>query len=719
MGLLDDFASGVGQAGMTLAGGDPGLAQLSDEQKQSVGARSLLNFGLSMLMNSGPSYTPHSFGQAFAAGMMDAQRTPERLESALTEGNIEKAKLGISAGGLGVQQALAGLKGQELQIQLAKLKAAQDMVNNMGPLLGFPSKGTGNAPGTGPATPTPPSANQQSFVTQYLPLAQTTAQATGLPVDFILGQAAHETGFGTSHAAGNNNFFGITDPKSGQLMAYASPEAGFKAYADLMQSDRYKGVPRTGDATTIGDAAAAAGYNPNVRVAGQDAPGGTYGDRVGRTAAMVRALMPSPGGSAGTKAAAATPPATPPPTPAIASDVQAMIAGMDQAKGGAGTALVAGPGAPTGNAPAAAPTPPGPGYDPATGVRQRGTPDAPAGTGTPMPGMPNVAIQDLPPAIRQAYLAQFQAAAASGDPEKIRDVLASMTKDALEYAKQERWRTLAPAEARTELGPGYDPTVTYRANQFGKVEPIGPGIAPLNPADTPEGQWNQTLNRMAETRMGKLGEQADKARDNLAQLDTVKALSDASGGANPIGQMELGGKRVVDWATALGLGTPEQISKWTAQQALNGALTKLSLDLRSGQGMGRLTNQELQYVQNSVPNPAQTPQTRNAMIAYLRDMYQRQVDYQTEVGNQLQLPGPDGKRKSIAQAEADAERALGPTIKTLPSEADLAGLPQHQGVREDAQKAGVSPAAMWMQNNVRPGTFFKKPGGGLSIYNPQ
>jgi hypothetical protein len=278
---------------------------------------------------------------------------------------------------------------------------------------------------------------------------------------------------------------------------------------------------------------------------------------------------------------------------------------------------------------------------------------------------------------------------------------------------------LAPADAKTQLGPAYDPTVAYRSNQFGKVEPIGPGIAPINPADTPEGQWQQQLNTLATARLTKLGEQADKARDNLSQLDTVKALSDASGPANPIGQMEVGGKRVVDWLSNMQLGTPQQLSQWTAQQALNGALTKLSLDLRSGQGMGRLTNQELQYVQNSVPNPAQTPQTRNAMVAYLRDMYQRQVDYQTEVGNQLQNPGADGKRKTITQAEADAEKALGPTIKQVPTDQQFATSPAYQGINEEATKRGVPASTVWMETNVRPGTFYKKPTGALSIYGAQ
>lgn len=81
----------------------------------------------------------------------------------------------------------------------------------------------------------------QNFVNQYLPYAQQVSQQTGLPVNYILGQAGEETAWGTSPAAvSGNNFFGISP--GGSLATYSSPAAGFAAYGDLINS-RYSVDP--------------------------------------------------------------------------------------------------------------------------------------------------------------------------------------------------------------------------------------------------------------------------------------------------------------------------------------------------------------------------------------------------------------------------------------------------------------------------------------------
>jgi flagellum-specific peptidoglycan hydrolase FlgJ len=67
-----------------------------------------------------------------------------------------------------------------------------------------------------------------TFVSTYLPYAQQVSAQTGLPVDFVLGQAAYETGWGTSNAASNNNFFGISP--GGNLASYSDVDSGFSAY---------------------------------------------------------------------------------------------------------------------------------------------------------------------------------------------------------------------------------------------------------------------------------------------------------------------------------------------------------------------------------------------------------------------------------------------------------------------------------------------------------
>src|SRR6185295_3421804 len=70
-----DVAGGLGQA---LGGG------LSDEvtgsERAIAGPRALLNFGLTMLANSGPSYTPRNFGQIIASGLAAAGETNQLAE---------------------------------------------------------------------------------------------------------------------------------------------------------------------------------------------------------------------------------------------------------------------------------------------------------------------------------------------------------------------------------------------------------------------------------------------------------------------------------------------------------------------------------------------------------------------------------------------------------------------------------------------------------------
>ena len=79
---------------------------------------------------------------------------------------------------------------------------------------------------------------QQQFVSTYYPDALAASQQTGISPSIILAQAAQETGWGTSSAALNqNNFFGISP--GGNLATYNSPQEGFNAYANLLNTPNY------------------------------------------------------------------------------------------------------------------------------------------------------------------------------------------------------------------------------------------------------------------------------------------------------------------------------------------------------------------------------------------------------------------------------------------------------------------------------------------------
>lgn len=134
------------------------------------------------------------------------------------------------------------------------------------------------------------------FVATYLPYAQAQSDRTGLPVDYILGQAGHETGWGTSNAARNlSNFFGIGD---NPLRSYASPAEGFGAYGDLILAPRYSNAR---------DVAASGGSAYDIAAAMRGAGYATdpdYASKVARAVAQVDAVT---GGGAANGDARGTP----------------------------------------------------------------------------------------------------------------------------------------------------------------------------------------------------------------------------------------------------------------------------------------------------------------------------------------------------------------------------------------------------------------------------
>ncbi len=128
-----------------------------------------------------------------------------------------------------------------------------------------------------------------SFVQQHRQAAERVAAESGIPATFMLGQAAHETGWGRRELVGAdgrsaNNLFGIkaggnwngpvveattTEVIDGQAMkvkarfrAYDSPEDSFRDYAKLITgSPRYAGVVRAGgDAQSFAQNLQKAGY---------------------------------------------------------------------------------------------------------------------------------------------------------------------------------------------------------------------------------------------------------------------------------------------------------------------------------------------------------------------------------------------------------------------------------------------------------------------------
>ncbi len=141
----------------------------------------------------------------------------------------------------------------------------------------------------------------QDFVQAHSAAAEKVAAETGIPAAFMLGQAAHETGWGKrsirdDQGRDSNNLFGIkaganwTGPVTvatttevidgravkvkARFRAYASPEESFRDYAKLISSSpRYAGVMQArGDAQSFAQNLQKAGYATDPQ----------YADKLGR-----------------------------------------------------------------------------------------------------------------------------------------------------------------------------------------------------------------------------------------------------------------------------------------------------------------------------------------------------------------------------------------------------------------------------------------------------
>ena len=145
------------------------------------------------------------------------------------------------------------------------------------------------APSTTPASSTPLPANQtQSFVNTVWPHAQAVSQSTGIPAQFMVAQAALETGWGKNEikrSDGSPSFNvmgikaggswsgpvaetvtteyvnGVAQKTTEKFRAYSSYEEGFKDYARLlMNNPRYAAVLEKQDAAGFARGLQQAGY---------------------------------------------------------------------------------------------------------------------------------------------------------------------------------------------------------------------------------------------------------------------------------------------------------------------------------------------------------------------------------------------------------------------------------------------------------------------------
>lgn len=198
------------------------------------------------------------------------------------------------------------------------------------------------------------------------------------------------------------------------------------------------------------------------------------------------------------------------------------------------------------------------------------------------------------------------------------------------------------------------------------------------------------LNDTTKKRLEDLDGQAGKARENLASLDVIKALSDEAGGANVLANLTVHGQPITQWLQTLNIGTPEQRAQWTAQQALNAAVNKFSIDMRSGQGLGRLFGQELDYLSRALPGVGDDQPTRDAKIGLVTTINNYTKDYAQRVRRNV----ADGMK--LGDAEDEAQTFLGNVLPRAP-----AGMTNAQ-------------AEQWL-SHIPDHSFYHAPDGSLKV----
>ena len=237
------------------------------------------------------------FMQELLKSMRKASLSSGMLDNSGTEMGTELLDTQLAQKLTGQPGGLAALIARQLERQLG----AVTVEGGDGAARLTAAAAPGAAAGAPAAGRTPSAGAAEDFVARHADAAGSAERETGIPAAFILGQAAHESGWGrreirNADGSSSHNLFGIkagrgwtgrvaevttTEYVDGQprkvvakFRAYASPEEAFRDYARLLKdSPRY--------AKVIEQGGTAQGFAANLQRAGY-ATDPAYADKLGR-----------------------------------------------------------------------------------------------------------------------------------------------------------------------------------------------------------------------------------------------------------------------------------------------------------------------------------------------------------------------------------------------------------------------------------------------------
>jgi flagellar protein FlgJ len=246
--------------------------------------------------------TAKQFEAIFMQQLMKSMR-----EATLSSGMLDNAGAQLGTEMLDAQYAakMAGLPGGLADAIARQLE--RQMAGTVAPPAA-PAAAAGASAASAAATPPSLSQAQADFVQSHQAAAIAAAAQSGIPAAFMIGQAAHETGWGRheirrADGSSSHNLFGIkagagwTGPVAeitttevvlgepqkvtAKFRAYASDEESFRDYARMLKdSPRYAGVVAQA-VQGPANAASAAGFAQGLQRAGY-ATDPAYADKLAR-----------------------------------------------------------------------------------------------------------------------------------------------------------------------------------------------------------------------------------------------------------------------------------------------------------------------------------------------------------------------------------------------------------------------------------------------------
>jgi hypothetical protein len=208
------------------------------------------------------------------------------------------------------------------------------------------------------------------------------------------------------------------------------------------------------------------------------------------------------------------------------------------------------------------------------------------------------------------------------------------------------------------------------------------------------------------TIIDQLGKEAVESRGAVSELDGLLALSNNVKNPSVFATLKIGDTTILNRMAQLGIVDKGEAG---ATQLLQSGISNAIARLRQGMSMGNLSDRDLNFIENMAPNVYENPQTRAAVISYLRRAQDQKMRYNLEV-NKLTADG-----KPISEALKTAAETIETKYPIVPLRSQE--LADHWLDPDPVWKAKRQDWAE--EHNIRPGTMFRKPNGGLEIvYSP-